>query len=125
MVQGYYPDSDLTDKIIGSAIEVHKKLGPGYPEKIYQRALAEEFRRRSIPFTREETFRVIYEGKDIGYEVMDFRVYKKIVVELKAVREIMDLHAKQLVGYLKAAKLQLGLILNFGKSKLEIKRVIV
>lgn len=125
MVQGYYPDSDLTDKIIGAAIEVHKKLGPGYPEKIYQRALVEEFKRKNIPFIREETFRVTYEGKDVGYEIMDFRAYGKIAVELKAVREIMDLHAKQLVGYLKAAKLKLGLILNFGKSKLEIKRIIV
>lgn len=120
-----YIYSELTNKIIGAAIEVHKNLGPGYPEKIYQRALAEEFRKQKIPFTREETFKVFYGDKDVGYEVIDFRVYDKIVVELKATREILDIHAKQLVSYLKATKLKLGLVLNFGKSKLEIKRVIV
>ena len=116
---------DLTDKIIGAAIRVHKGLGPGYPEKIYQRALAKEFQYQGIPFKKELNFRVGYKGSDVGYEIIDFCVYDKIAVELKAVKEIMDLHASQLVGYLKAAKLRLGLILNFGKTKLEIKRVII
>ena len=76
-------------------------------------------------FRREEKFNVYYENKNVGYEVVDFIVMDKIIVELKAVKEIMDLHAKQVVGYLKTRKLKLGLILNFGKSKLEIKRVIL
>lgn len=120
-----YLYSDLTEKIIGSAINVHKKLGPGYPEKIYQRALSEEFKKQEIPFNREEKFRVFYDDKDVGYEIMDFCAYDKIAIELKTVREIMDLHSKQLVSYLKGRKIRLGLILNFGKSKLEIKRVIL
>ena len=120
-----YLYSDLTEKIIGAAINVHKKLGPGYPEKIYQRALSEEFKKQEVPFNREEKFRVFYGDKDVGYEIMDFCAYNKIAIELKAMREIMDLHAKQLVSYLKGRKLRLGLILNFGKSKLEIKRVIL
>ncbi len=120
-----YLYSDLTEKIIGAAIRVHKELGPGYPEKIYQRALAEELRKQEIPFNREEKFRVFYDDKDVGYEIMDFCAYDKIAIELKAVREIIDLHSKQLVSYLKGRKLRLGLILNFGKSKLEIKRVIL
>ena len=120
-----YLYSDLTQKIIGAAIKVHKTLGPGFPEKIYQRALSEEFNKQRIPFIREEKFRVYYENKDVGYEIMDFCAYDKIAIELKAMREIMDLHAKQMASYLKGRKLRLGLILNFGKSKLEIKRVIL
>lgn len=120
-----YLYSDLTEKIIGAAIAVHKELGPGHPEKIYQRALSEELKNKKIPFVREQLFRVFYNDKDVGYETIDFCVYDKIAVELKAVREILDLHAKQLVGYLKGRKLRLGLILNFGKSKLEIKRIIL
>lgn len=120
-----YLYSDLTEKIIGAAITVHKALGPGHPEKIYQRALSEEFKKQEIPFNREEIFKVSYNNKDVGYETIDFCVYAKIAVELKAAREILDLHAKQLIGYLKGRNLRLGLILNFGKSKLEIKRVIL
>jgi len=115
----------LTKKIIGAGIEVHKQLGTGFPEKIYQRALAEEFRKQKMTLVREKKFQIQYNGKELGYDFMDFCVDDKIVVELKAVREIMDLHAKQLVGYLKSGNLKLGLILNFGKSKLEIKRVII
>jgi len=120
-----YLFSDITQKIIGAAINVHKELGPGFPEKVYQRSLAEEFKKQGILFRREEKFNVYYENKNVGYEVVDFIVMDKIIVELKAVKEIMDLHAKQVVGYLKTRKLKLGLILNFGKSKLEIKRVIL
>lgn len=120
-----YLYSDLTKRIIGAAINVHKELGPGHPEKIYQRALSEEFKKQKIPFSKEEVFRVFYNNKDIGYETMDFCAYDKIAIELKAVREILDLHAKQLVGYLRGRNLRLGLIFNFGKSKLEIKRVIL
>lgn len=120
-----YLYSDLTDKIIGAAIKVHKELGPGYPERVYQRALAEEFGNQKIPFGREEKFQVFYGSKNVGYETLDFLAYGKIAVELKAAKEIMDLHAKQVVSYLKGADLRLGLILNFGKGKLEIKRVII
>ena len=120
-----YLYSDLTEKIIGAAINVHKILGPGYPEKIYQRALSEELKKQAVPFNREEKFRVFYNDKDVGYETVDFCVYNKIIVELKAVREILDLHSKQVVSYLRGRKLKLGLILNFGKSKLEIKRIIL
>lgn len=120
-----YLYSDLTQKIIGAAIKVHKELGPGHPEKIYQRALSEEFKRQEMPFVREKRFQVLYNGKSVGFETMDFVLFDKIVIELKATKEIIDLHAKQLVGYLKGANLKLGVILNFGKSKLEIKRVIV
>ena len=120
-----YLYSDLTEKIIGAAINVHKVLGPGYPEKIYQRALSEEFRKQAVPFNKEERFRVFYNDKDVGYETVDFCAYDKIIIELKAVSEIMDLHSKQIVGYLRGRKLKLGLMLNFGKSKLEIKRIIL
>lgn len=102
-----------------------KSLGPGFPEKIYQRALSGEFNKQKIPFNREEKFQVYYDGKNVGYEIMDFCTYDKIAVELKTTREILDLHSAQLISYLKGRKIRLGLILNFGKSKLEIKRVIL
>ncbi|MBI2621454.1 MAG: GxxExxY protein [Candidatus Levybacteria bacterium] len=120
-----YLYSDLTQKIIGAAVNVHKELGPGHPEKIYQRALAEEFTKQEIQYIREKRFDIFYNGKSVGYETMDFIAFDKIAIELKAAREIMDLHAKQLVGYLKGANIKLGLILNFGKNQLEIKRVII
>ena len=120
-----YIYSNLTEKIIGAAIKVHRELGPGHPEKIYQRALAEEFKKQKTPFNREEMFKVYYRGKSVGYETIDFVAFDKIAIEMKATKEILDLHAKQLMGYLKGANLKLGLILNFGKSQLEIRRVIV
>ncbi len=120
-----YLYSNLTDKIIGAAINVHKELGPGYPEKIYQRALAKEFGRQRIPYEREREFKIHYLDEEVGFEKMDFRVYEKIVVELKATSGISDIHIKQLFSYLRIAKIRLGLILNFGKSKLEIKRIII
>ena len=93
-----YLHSELTAKIIGAAIKVHKELGPGYPEKIYQRSLLEEFRKQELNCKREDTFRVLYEGKDVGFEVVDFKVEEKVIVELKSVREIMDVHKKQVIG---------------------------
>ena len=120
-----YLYSDLTKAIIGAALTVHKTLGPGFPEKIYQKALQEEFRKQNISFVREKQIKVFYEGKDVGYTVVDFFVYDKIIVELKAAKLILDVHTKQVIGYLKTTSLKLGLVLNFGKSKLEIKRVVV
>jgi GxxExxY protein len=120
-----YLHSDLTKVIIGAALTVHKTLGPGFPEKIYQKALQEEFRKQNIPFVREKQIKVFYENTDVGYTVVDFFIYDKIIVELKVAKVILDVHTKQVIGYLKTTDLKLGLILNFGKSKLEIKRVIV
>lgn len=118
-----YPLTELTERIIGCAIRVHKALGPGFVEKIYQGALAKEFIKTKLRFTKEKKINVEYDGSIIGYQIIDFIVEDKIIVELKAVSELSNIHTGQMVSYLKAAGLQIGLVLNFAKGRLDIKRV--
>lgn len=115
----------LASQIIGIAISIHKELGPAYAEKIYQRALYLELKRLHIPFVREKEINVVYKGINLGKQVVDFIVGNCLLLELKKVDEIKDVHKAQLLSYLKATGLHLGLLLNFGSGKLEIKRVIV
>lgn len=119
-----YLYSDLTKKIIGLAIKVHKELGSAYEEKIYQRALYLEFLKNKIKFEREKEINVKYDSVTIGKKKLDFVVDNKVVLELKKSDLINNVHIAQVVSYLKTLNLKLGLILNFGRSKLEIKRVI-
>lgn len=119
-----YLYSDLTSKIIGLAIKVHKELGSAYEEKIYQRALYLEFQRNNVIFEREKEINVRYGVITIGKKKLDFIVENRIIIELKKVDLINDVHIAQVVSYLKTMNLKLGLILNFGGSKLQIKRVI-
>lgn len=116
---------DLANKVIGLAIKVHKELGPAYAEKIYQRALYMELKKDKIPFDREKEVSVIYKGTSLGKQIVDFVIDNCLLVELKKVDSIQDVHKAQLLSYLKAMKLRLGLLLNFGGGKLEIKRVII
>ena len=118
-----YPLSDLTKRVIGCAIDVHKKLGPGFVEKIYQAALGKEFVKKGLKFTREDKITIKYDGMVIGYQIVDFVVEGKVIVELKAVSELSNIHSGQIVPYLKAANLEIGLVLNFAKNRLEIKRI--
>jgi len=120
-----YPESELTGKIIGVAIDVHKEVGPGFVEKVYQRILARAFRKNGIPFEREVKVRIEYDGGDVGFQVVDFIVCDKVPVEIKAVGEICEAHVAQLISYLKITKRRVGLILNFGSGRLGIKRVIL
>ncbi|KKR47866.1 MAG: hypothetical protein UU32_C0014G0008 [Candidatus Woesebacteria bacterium GW2011_GWB1_41_10] len=120
-----YKYSDLTGEIIKLAIKVHKNLGSAYEEKIYQRALYLEFQRAGLKFEREKEVSINYGKVRIGKKKLDFVVGNKVVVELKKVEAIDKVHIAQVVSYLKILKLNIGLILNFGRSKLEIKRVIV
>lgn len=120
-----YLYSDITDKIIKSAIKVHKTLGPGLVEKLYQRALKIELLINKIKAERERRIEMQYEGKNIGFDKVDFDVEDKILVELKAVSEINEIHIAQMLSYLKSSNRRVGLLLNFAKMKLEIKRVIV
>lgn len=120
-----YQYSDLTGKIIELAIKVHKNLGSAYEEKIYQRALYLEFQRARLKFEREKEVDINYGKVRIGKKKLDFVVDNKIVVEIKKVESIDKVHIAQVVSYLKILNLKIGLILNFGRSKLEIKRVVV
>ena len=110
--------------IIGAAIEVHRQLGCGFTEPVYQEALAEELSMRKIPFEREKVFTVTYKGKPLPKEFRaDFVCFNQIIVELKAVTEFAEEHYAQVYNYLKASGLQLGLLINFGKTLLEYKRI--
>lgn len=112
----------LTGRIIGAAIEVHRQLGPGFVESIYENALTVELRAQSISFLRQLTVPVLYRDLEVGLHKLDLLVENLIVVELKAVKEVNDTHFAVVRSYLRAAGLDHGLILNFAKPTLEIKR---
>ena len=120
-----YLYSDLTEKIIKAALKVHRQLGPGFIEKLYQRALEIELTNNKIKVEREKLLKLTYEGVNIGSDKVDFMVEEKVLVELKAVSELSDVHRAQLISYLKASLLRVGLLINFAQIKLQVKRVIV
>ena len=105
-------------------MEVHRIIGCGFTEPIYQEALEEELKLRGIPYQREKTLHVTYKGKVLSKDFRpDFICYDKIIVELKAVDEFVDEHFSQVYNYLKATGLQLGLLINFGEKSLNYKRI--
>ncbi|TVM00688.1 MAG: GxxExxY protein [Candidatus Brocadia sp. WS118] len=114
----------LTENIIAASIEVHKTLGPGFLESVYENALSLEFETRDIPYKRQWEISIFYNGNEIGKHRLDMYVFNKFVVELKAIKEITNEHFAIDRSYLKAARQRHGLILNFAKPILEIKRVI-
>ncbi len=118
---------DVTQKIIGAAFEVHKFLGSGFQEVIYQRALAFEMRKAGLEFAREIEQDIFYKDfpEPIGTRRADFVVAGNVLVELKAITALKDVHEAQLLNYLKAYRLEIGLLLNFGSKSLEIKRLIL
>jgi GxxExxY protein len=116
--------SDLTRNIIGAAMEVHKVLGAGFVESVYEESLAIEFDLRKIPYERQKPIDILYKGKLAKHFVCDFLVYDKIIVELKAIKTLSDIEMAQVLSYLKGTGLGLGLLLNFGASSLECKRLI-
>jgi len=114
----------LTERIIGAAIEVHRRLGPGFLESIYEKALVIELRKRSMDVVAQVEIPVTYDGIEIGLHRLDLLVEKTIVVELKAVKNLEDVHFAVVRSYLKALGQKHGLLLNFAKPTLEIRRVI-
>ena len=112
-------------QIIGAAMEVHKELGCGFLEAVYQEALELEFMFRGIPYIREPKLNIYYkEQLLVKYYEADFICYDKIIVELKALSDLISEHESQLLNYLKATKLKVGLLVNFGKQSLEYKRMV-
>jgi len=114
---------ELTYKVIGCAMEVHRQLGNGFQEVIYQRALAIEMTTQGIEYSREFEMYITYKGQEIGTRRVDFFVEDKIMVEIKAVINLEDVHLAQAMNYLEAYKLEVGLLLNFGSRSLSYKRV--
>ncbi len=118
-----YPLSDLTGKIIKCAIEVHKHLGNGFQEVIYQRALAIEFSLQNIAFEREFEMPLFYKGQPIGTRRVDFFVEGQVMVEIKAIVMLEDVNLAQAINYLEAYNMEVGLLINFGSRSLDFKRV--
>ncbi len=113
-------------QIIGACMNVHKELGPGFLEAVYQESLTLEFLEQGIPFEKEKDIRIVYKGKTLDkcYKA-DFLCFDNIIVEVKALSEISNDHISQLLNYLKATKLRVGLLVNFGSSSLVYKRLIL
>jgi len=114
----------LTEKIISAAIEVHKSLGPGFLESIYENALCKELSQQGIKFIRQQEIEVRYKDEVVGVHRIDLIIEGKVIVELKAIKNFEDIHYAQLLSYLKATRLKVGLLLNFGKPILNIKRIV-
>ena len=122
MINETYKYSELTSKIIGCAMSVHKSLGNGFQELIYQRALAIEMRVSGLEYSREVEMPIYYREQHIGTRRVDFLVADKISVELKAITQPEDVHLAQAINYLEAYNLEIGLLINFGETSLNFKR---
>jgi GxxExxY protein len=123
LINDKYKHSELTSQIIGCAMEVHNFLGNGFQEVIYQRALEIELTINGISFKREFEMPIFYKGEQIGTRRVDFLVNNEVMVEIKAVISLEDVHLAQAINYLEAYKLEVGLLINFGSRSLTFKRV--
>jgi GxxExxY protein len=115
---------ELSYKIMEAVFEVHNILGLGYPEDKYEKALCREFRDRGIRYEIQKSVKVIYKDEDLGDFRLDLIVEDKIILELKAVSELNEVFEAQVYSYLKATGLKLGILINFGKKKVEYKRIV-
>jgi hypothetical protein len=118
---------EITEKIIGASYEVHNFLGNGFQEVIYQRALAYEMRKKGLSFAREIEQPIFYKELEqpIGTRRADFMVEGKVLVELKAIITLQDVHTAQLLNYLRAYKIEVGLLINFGSKSMTFKRLVL
>ncbi len=114
---------ELTQKIIGCAMKVHSKLGTGFQEVVYQRALDIEIKRENLNCVREKEMKIFYEDKEIGTRRVDFFIEGKVMVELKALTNLESVHLAQALNYLESYGLKVGLLINFGAQSLQFKRI--
>jgi GxxExxY protein len=123
MINEKYKYSELTGKIIGAAMEVHSFLGNGFQEVIYQRALSHELELRGIRHIREFEMIVMYKDIQVGTRRVDFLIDEIISVEIKALTQLEPVHLAQAINYLEAYNLEIGLLINFGETKLKFHRL--
>lgn len=123
VIKEEYKYSELTSRIIGCAITVHKTLGNGFQEVIYQRALEIEMNLTGLIFNREFEMLIFYRDEQIGTRRVDFLVEGIVSVELKAITKLEDVHFAQAINYLEAYNLEIGLLINFGEPSLNFKRI--
>lgn len=116
--------NDITEKIIGAAFKVSNTLGCGFLEKVYENALFIEIRKTGLSVIKQQPLEVYYDGEIVGNYFVDLLVENEIVVEIKTVKDFNEIHQAQLMNYLIACNKRCGLLLNFGKSKIEIKRML-
>ena len=114
---------EITERVIGCSMQVHTTLGNGFQEVIYQRALALEMNYKGLNFKREKEMEIFYRNESIGTRRVDFFVEECVMVEIKAVIQMEDVHLAQAMNYLEAYKMQIGLLINFGSKSLQFKRV--
>ncbi len=115
-----------TYAVIGAAMEVHRQLGCGFLEAVYQEAIGVEFRLREVPFAAQMELPVFYKGQRLGCDYRaDFVCFQSVIVELKAVSEVTGVHEAQVINYLKATGMETGLLINFGAASLEYRRFVV
>ncbi|MDH6341598.1 GxxExxY protein [Parabacteroides sp. PFB2-12] len=124
MIDEKYENSELTGKVIGAAMEVHRTLGNGFQEVIYQRALAVELDLLGVKYEREKEMHLFYKEHNIGTRRVDFFIENEIMVELKAITALEAVHLAQAKNYLEAYNIKLGLLINFGAPSLQFKRII-
>ena len=124
MIDEKYLLSKLTEQVVGCAMRVHGNLGNGFPEVIYQRALAVEFEVSGVVFSREKEQPVYYRDVRIGSRIVDFLVQDSLLIELKAASELTDSNFSQIINYLTAFRLEVGLLINFGQKSLQYRRFI-
>jgi len=115
---------DGSKEVIAAAIEVHKRLGPGFLESVYEQALRIELAKRRIVFEGQKQITVFYDGRIVGNHVLDIMVGDNLVLELKAVKAFEEIHYAQLRSYLRATGAKVGLLLNFNSATLTIKRIV-
>jgi GxxExxY protein len=125
--QKEFPLSNITQRILSCAIEVHSNLGPGLLESVYEEALAHEFSLRGIEYVRQKEISLRYKGKDVGNHRIDYLVENEVIVELKAVETFHKIYEAQLLTYLRALDKRVGLLINFNVNRLKegIKRLIL
>jgi GxxExxY protein len=116
-------DDEITEKIIGAAYKVANTLGSGFLEKVYENALFIEIKKQGLDVKQQYNLPVYYEGEIVGDYYADLFIEKSVIVELKTAKELAPEFSAQVINYLKAAKLNTGLLINFGKPKIEIKRL--
>jgi len=120
-----FPHKEITGEILSAAFEVQNVLGPGFLEKVYENDLVKELRLRGLSVKQQKEVSVEYKGEEVGTYFADLLVEKKVIIEVKALDSLSAVHEAQVINYLKASGLQVGLLLNFASAKLEYKRLVL